>query len=90
MEKDLKHIYHVDIGVYWHNSTSFGEYLFLQGVSWKEQKKAHMSGLHRDKGATHNFSRMWKVWEDSRNKQEAKQARKWGARPPPWVPTLVV
>jgi hypothetical protein len=49
-----------------------------------------MSGLHRDKRATHNFSRMWKVREDSRNKQEAKRARKWGACPPPWAPALVV
>jgi hypothetical protein len=49
-----------------------------------------MSGLHRDKGATHNFSGMWKVQEDSRNKREPKRARKWGARPPPWAPALVV
>jgi hypothetical protein len=45
-----------------------------------------MSGLHRDKAATHNFSRMWKVREDFRNKREAKWAQKWGARPPPWAP----
>jgi hypothetical protein len=48
-----------------------------------------MSGLHRDKRATNNFSIIWKVREESRNKREAKQAQKWGARPPPWVPTLV-
>jgi hypothetical protein len=48
-----------------------------------------MLGLHRDKGATHKFSRMWKVREDSRNKREAKRARKWGARPPPWALALV-
>jgi hypothetical protein len=48
-----------------------------------------MSPLHRDKGATHNFSRMWKVREDSRIKRETKRARKWGARPPPWAPAPV-
>jgi hypothetical protein len=48
-----------------------------------------MSSLHRDKGATHNFSIMWKVREDSRNKRKAKRAWKWGARPPPWAPGLV-
>jgi hypothetical protein len=48
-----------------------------------------MSGLHRNKGATHNFSGMWKVQEDSRNKQEAKRARKWGACPTPWAPAPV-
>jgi hypothetical protein len=40
-----------------------------------------MSDLHRDKGATHNFSRMWKVREDSRNKWEMKRAQRWGTRP---------
>jgi hypothetical protein len=40
-----------------------------------------MSGLHRDKGATHNFSVMWKIREDSRNKREMEQADRWGARP---------
>jgi hypothetical protein len=47
-----------------------------------------MSGLHRDKGATHNFSRMRKVREDSGNKWEAKQVQKWGVHPPPWAPAL--
>jgi hypothetical protein len=41
-----------------------------------------MSGLHRDNRATHNFSGMWKVREDSKNKQETKRAQKWGAHPP--------
>jgi hypothetical protein len=39
-----------------------------------------MSGLHRDKRGTNNFSRIWKVREDSRNKPEAKRARKSGGR----------
>jgi hypothetical protein len=48
-----------------------------------------MSDLYRDKGSTHNFFGMWKVQEDSRNKQEAKRAWKWGARSPPWAPAPV-
>jgi hypothetical protein len=40
-----------------------------------------MSDLHRDKRATHNFSVIWKVREDSRNKREAKRAWKLGGRP---------
>jgi hypothetical protein len=39
-----------------------------------------MSGLHRDKRATNNFSRIWKVREDSGNKPEAKRAQKPGGR----------
>jgi hypothetical protein len=49
-----------------------------------------MSDLHRDKGATHNFSRMWKIREDSRNKREKKWARKWGTRPWSWALAPVV
>jgi hypothetical protein len=52
---------------------------------------AHMSGLHRDNRVMHNFSVIWKIREDSRNKPEAKQARKPGrlpalgaATPPRW------
>jgi hypothetical protein len=56
MKKDLNNNYHIDIGVYWQNSMSFGECLYLQGVYWKQPRKAHMSGLHRDKRAMHNFS----------------------------------
>jgi hypothetical protein len=33
-----------------------------------------MSDLHRDKRATHNFSVIWKIREDSRNKREVKYA----------------
>jgi hypothetical protein len=40
-----------------------------------------MSGLHRDNKATHNFSVIWKIREDSRNKPEAKRARELGGRP---------
>jgi hypothetical protein len=32
-----------------------------------------MSGLHRDKRGKNNFSRIWKVREDSGNKPEAKR-----------------
>jgi hypothetical protein len=39
-----------------------------------------MLDLHRDKGAIHNFSGMWKVRKDSRNKQETKRTHRWGAR----------
>jgi hypothetical protein len=46
-----------------------------------------MSDLHRDKRATHNFSVIWKVREDSKNKREAKWARKPGARPRGGAPT---
>jgi hypothetical protein len=42
-----------------------------------------MSDLHRDQGAIHNFSAMWKIREDSRNKWEMKQAHSRGARPSP-------
>jgi hypothetical protein len=48
-----------------------------------------MSDLHRDKGAIHNFSGMWKIREDSRNKWETKRAHRWGARPSPWAPAPV-
>jgi hypothetical protein len=40
-----------------------------------------MSGLHRDKRATHNFSVILKVREDSGNKQEAKRAWKTDGHP---------
>jgi hypothetical protein len=40
-----------------------------------------MLGLHRDKRATHNFSVIWKVREDSRNKPKAKRAQKLGGHP---------
>jgi hypothetical protein len=35
----------------------------------------------RDKRAMHNFSVIWKVWEDSRNKWEAKRAHKPDSHP---------
>jgi hypothetical protein len=40
-----------------------------------------MSGLHRDKRGTDNFSSIWKVREDSENKPEAKRAQKPDGRP---------
>jgi hypothetical protein len=40
-----------------------------------------MSGLHRNNRATHNFSVIWKIREDSRNKPEANSARKPGGYP---------
>jgi hypothetical protein len=46
---------------------------------------AHISGLHRDNRATYNFSVIWKIREDSRNKQEAKQPES-GAPAPPAEP----
>jgi len=35
-------------------STSFGKYLFLQGVIRKESKKIHMSNLHRENTTSSN------------------------------------
>jgi hypothetical protein len=40
-----------------------------------------MSGLHRDNRAMHNFSVIWKIREDSKNKREANPARKPGGHP---------
>jgi hypothetical protein len=40
-----------------------------------------MSGLHRDKRATHNSSVIYKVWEDFGNKPEVKRIQKSGDRP---------
>jgi hypothetical protein len=54
-----------------------------------------MSDLHRYKGAIHNFSVMWKIREDSRNKRETKWAHSRGAHPsalgarPLWWPITV-
>jgi hypothetical protein len=45
------------------------------------KRKAHMSGLHRDKRGMNNFSIIWKIREDSANKMEAKRARKPGGCP---------
>jgi hypothetical protein len=52
-----------------------------------------MSGLHRDKRATNNSSRIWKVREGSRpngrqNRPESRVAaqRVWAGAPPPIEP----
>jgi hypothetical protein len=53
---------------------------FSAGCQLK-RTKAHMLGLRRDNMVTHNFSVIWKIQEDSRNKPEAKWARKPGDHP---------
>jgi hypothetical protein len=41
----------IDLGLSLTNSTSFGEYLFLQGIISKIPRETHMSDLHREKQA---------------------------------------